>query len=206
MTDRETGSVWTHFEGKAIHGQLQNKSMSMIVLFHTTWGKWKASHPETMLLSPQTPYRDWYRQVQVGVFNPQEALFGDDRLKPNALIVGVEVGGQYKGYPLEQLQDAGGVINDILADQPIVVIYSENMGGGLAYKRSVNEQDLEFYNSEDEGFELRDRQTESLWDLQGRVLSGPLTGSFLEFVPSFISEWYGWSEYHPETMLFERGS
>jgi hypothetical protein len=61
---------------------------------------------------------------------------------------------------------------------------------------------LEFYVTEGEDFAIRDRQTESTWDAQGNAVFGPLEGNVLKFVPSFISEWYGWSGYHPETQLF----
>jgi hypothetical protein len=30
-----------------------------------------------------------------------------------------------------------------------------------------------------------------------------MTGAVLELVPSFISEWYGWAGYHPDTGLYE---
>ena len=129
--------------------------------------------------------------------------FGDDRLPPNAMVVGVEVEGTYKGYPLEVLENAGGVINDVVGGEPIVVIYNGQAMGGVAYSRSVNGQDLEFYNSENQAIGLRDHQTGSLWSFQAKALSGPLEGNLLQFVPSFMSEWYGWSAYHPEAELFE---
>ena len=203
MIDRETNSVWTHLDGRSITGKLQGARMELIPMLHITWGEWKESHPDTMVLSPETPFRDMYRTVPIGVFNQGEALFGDARLQANTLVVGVETGGQFKGYPLDELQKAGGAVNDVLASQPVVVIYDDNAQTGLAYSRLVNGQVLEFYNSEAQGFKLRDRQTDSVWNLQGRALSGTLAGTSLEFVPSFISEWYGWSAYHPETMLFK---
>ena len=205
MINRETGSVWTHLDGKAIQGGLEGERMTFIPLIHITWGEWKAAHPRTMVLSPDTPFQDRYGPVRIGVFNQREADFGDDRQAANALVVGVEVGGQFKGYPLEELQKAGGVVNDMLAGQPLVVIYDDNARVGLAYSRVTGDLALEFYNSGVQGFELRDRQTESVWDQQGRALSGAMAGTSLEFVPSFISEWYGWSGYHPETTLFDWG-
>ena len=202
MIDRQTGSVWTHLDGKAIRGDLQGTRMTMVLLIHTTWGEWEASHPDTMVLSPDTPFRDRSRPVRIGLFNQREAVFGDDRLAANSLVVGVETNGQFKGYPTDELQAAGGVVNDTLVGQPIVVIYDDMARSGLAYSRVLGDITLEFYNSGTTGFELRDKLTESLWDRQGKALSGPLAGASLAFVPSFISEWYGWSGYHPETMLF----
>ena len=203
MIDRETGSVWTHLDGKAIQGQLQGARMNIVQLLHMTWGEWKTTHPTTMVLSPDTPFQNRYGPVRIGVFNQREADFGDERLPANALVVGVEVNGQFKGYPLDDLQSVGGVVNDELDGVPIVVIYDDNAKVGLAYSRRVNEQVLQYYNSHVQGFELRDNETDSTWDVQGRALSGTLVGSRLEFIPSFISEWCGWSGYHPETLLLE---
>ena len=98
------------------------------------------------------------------------------------------------------------MLNDTLAGQPILVVYDEGGHMGLAYDPVVEGRVLEFYNGASDGLELRDRQTDSLWDSQARAVSGPLAGTTLEFVPSFISEWYGWSGYHPDTLLFEAGA
>ena len=202
MVDRETGNVWTHLDGKAIRGPMSGARMTMIPAPQMTWGKWKNAHPGTVVLSPDTPFRDLYRAVRIGVFNRREAQFGDHRLAANALVVGVEVNERFKGYPVEDIGQAG-VVNDMLAGQPIVVFYDRNSQTGLAYSRLMDGDVLEFYNASQQDFELQDRKTESLWDHQGKAISGPLAGASLEFVPSFISEWYGWSGYHPETSLFE---
>ena len=188
MVDRETGTLWTHLDGKAIQGPLEGKRLTLIAVPHMTWGDWRAFHPDTTVLSPDTPFQDRYRPVQIGVFSRQEDLFGDDRLASNALVVGVEVDDLFKGYSVEALTEVGGVVNDTLASQPIVVLYDDVARTGLAFSRAVDGQLLEFYNAASQGFELRDRQTQSLWDREGRSISGPLVGTTLEFVPSFISE------------------
>ena len=203
MVDRETGTLWTHLDGKAIQGPLKGKRLNFIAVPHMTWGDWQASHPDTTVLSSDTPFQDRYRPVRIGVFSRQEDLFGDDRLASNALVVGVEVNGLFKGYSVEAIAEAGGVVNDTLASQPIVVFYDDVARTGLAFSPAVDGQLLEFYNAASQGFELRDQQTQSLWDREGRAISGPLAGTTLEFVPSFISEWYGWSAYHPESELFQ---
>ena len=203
MVDRETGTLWTHLDGKAIQGPLEGKRLTLIAVPHMTWGDWRAFHPDTTVLSPDTPFQDRYRPVQIGVFSRQEDLFGDDRLASNALVVGVEVDDLFKGYSVEALPEVGGVVNGTLASQPIVVLHDDVARTGLAFSRAVDGQLLEFYNAASQGFELRDRQTQSLWDREGRSISGPLVGTTLEFVPSFISERYGWSAYHPESELFQ---
>ncbi|MCH8990056.1 MAG: DUF3179 domain-containing protein [Chloroflexi bacterium] len=203
MKDRETGTIWTHLDGKAIAGPLEGQRLTMVPIPQTTWGRWKADYADTLVLDPDTPFQDRYvRPVQIGVYNPNEAIYGDDRLPSNTLVVGVEVEGVFKGYPLDELESAGGVVNDTLAGEPIVVIYDSAARTGVAYRRQFDGRTLEFHNVSEDGYEFRDRETGSLWDVHGRTAEGAYGDARLEFVPSFISEWYGWSAYHPETQLY----
>ena len=157
---------------------------------------------DTLILSPDTPFANRYRPVRIARYNQQESGFGDGRLASNALVIGVEVDDAFKGYPVDEVGRVG-VVNDSLAGQPIVIFYDSAAQSGLAYSRVVNDQVLEFYNNANEGLELRDRATNSMWETQGLAIEGSLKGAKLDFVSSFISEWYGWSGYHPETDIYE---
>ena len=201
MIDRETGSIWTHLDGRAIQGPLEGKRMTIVPLPQMTWGDWADSRPGTLLLSPDTPFANRYRPVRIARYNQREAGFGDDRLASNALVIGVEVDSAFKGYPVDEVGRVG-VVNDTLSGRPILVVYDKAASSGLAFSRVVNGQVLEFYNNADAGLELRDRATNSVWEIQGSATDGTLKGTNLEFVASFISEWYGWSGYHPETDIY----
>ena len=179
MIDRETGTVWSHLDGKAVQGPLRGARMEMIPLPQMTWRDWVALHPRTAVLSPDTHFSSRYRTPRIGAFNRREARFGDDRLAPNALVVGVEVNGQFEGYDIEDLRRAGSVVNDTLGGEPIVVVYDSATRTGIAYSREVNGRFLEFYNAAGQRLELRDRETGSLWDRQGRATEGQLAGSAL---------------------------
>ena len=202
MIDRETGSIWTHLDGKAIQGPLEGKRMNIVPLPQMTWAEWKDLRPDTLVLSPNTPFANRYRSVQIAQYNRREAGFGDDRLASNTLVIGVEVDDAFKGYPVDEVGSVG-VVNDTLSGQPILIVYDPAVQTGLAFSRVVNGQVLEFYNSANAGLELRDRATNSMWEIQGLAIEGSLRGVKLDFVSSFISEWYGWSGYHPETDIYE---
>ena len=45
MRDRETGTVWTQLDGKAISGQLSGERLTMIPMPQMTWGEWITNHP-----------------------------------------------------------------------------------------------------------------------------------------------------------------
>jgi hypothetical protein len=206
MVDRETGTVWTHLDGKAIRGPMAGERLTMVPIPQMTWGDWRAASPDTLVLSADTPFSNRYGSVRIGVYSPSEARFGDERLRANALVVGVEVDGRFKGYAVEALAAEGGLVNDGLGGRPILVLYDADARTGIAFSRVLDGRALEFAGGARDGrLELRDLETGSTWDLRGRATSGPLAGKTLDFVPSFISEWYGWSAYHPESALFALG-
>ena len=45
-------------------------------------------------------------------------------------------------------------------------------------------------------FTLRDRNTGSVWNLNGDSVSGPLVGESLAKIPTFTSFWFAWSSFN----------
>ena len=51
---------------------------------------------------------------------------------------------------------------------------------------------------------MEDQQTGSTWQaITGRAVAGPLAGNALERLPSHYSFWFAWSDFHPDTELYE---
>ena len=204
MRDRQTGTVWAHLDGNASQGPLVGERLAFVPLPQMAWADWLAEHPGTLVLDPDTPYADRYRSVRIGQPNRGDALWGDDRLAANTLVVGVEANGAFVGFPIDAIGREGGVVNTEVGGVPVVVVYDAGSQTGIAFERTVGGQTLEFANTPAiRGFRLHDAETASTWDIGGHAVDGPLVGASLNFVPSFISEWYGWSGYHPETGLYE---
>ena len=201
MIDRETESLWTHLDGHAIKGPMKNARLNMIPIPLMTWKQWKTNHPDSLVLSQETPFKEKYLPVRIGVFSQREAEFGDNRLPSNALVIGVEINGSHKAYSIKTVSEAGGVINDRFAKQEILVFYDHTSQTGLAYSRTIDNQILEFFNGDQPQFALQDINTKSHWNHDGFATSGIYLGRSLKSVPSFMTEWYGWSGYHPETLL-----
>ena len=208
MIDDQTSTVWSHLGGKALMGPLEGSSMEVIPLNHATWAKWKELHPDTLVLSPDTQYQSRYRQVRIGAPGVPDSFLStfvniDDRLPGNTLVVGVAADDKYRAYPLATVQRRGGVINDELGGIPIVVIFDVESAFTLAYSSRVAGLTLQFEADPSDGLRLKDGNTGTIWGLDGRALEGALQGHTLDFVPSYITEWYGWSAYHPSTDIYQ---
>ena len=205
MRDRQTGTVWAHLDGDAERGPLTGERLTIVPLPQMTWGEWRNEYPESLVLDPDTLYKDRYSSpVRIGAPGRDEAQYGDDRLPSKALVVGVEVDGDFVGFPIEQVSSEEGVINAEVGGRPVVVLYDARAQTGIAYLRTIEGRDLAFEVevSPDTPLTFLDTETGSVWNVHGKAISGPLAGASLTFVPSLISEWYGWSAYHPETGLY----
>lgn len=203
MRDDATGTLWNHLDGKAVQGQLKGARLPMIALQQTTWEAWRAEHPNTTVLAFNTTWQRHYQLVPIGEFAIDEARFGDGRLPANELVLGVESNDSFRGYQFSTLKTAGGVVNDALGGRPIVAAYHSTTGNAMAYSRRVGGTEITFRLAQDGGRPLiEDAATGSRWTIGGQPVSGPLATAPLEFVPSIITEWYGWSAYHPQSTIY----
>lgn len=208
MSDRETGSVWTHYDGTVLTGPLADQGLQLSIksMAHTTWERWSEDHPDTLVLAPIDEYRGWYGTAQWGdaaIGNPWLGpLFSDtlthtdDRLPGNELVLGAGVGDDFRAFPLSAVGELS-VVHDELGGHPIVVFLDPVNLFGLAFSAVVGAEQREFEVVDGEVYDSEGNR----WRLDGVATAGPDEGASLEFVTSFVTEWYGWVAYHPHTSI-----
>ncbi len=93
MYDRQTESLWTHFEGKAVVGALTGERLTTLPIAMTSWEKFRDAHPDALVLSRVTGFRrDYGRNPYPGYddVNTNPFLFNgpvDGRLAAKARVV-----------------------------------------------------------------------------------------------------------------------
>lgn len=126
-------------------------------------------------------------------------------LIPSERVVGVELDGHARAYPLSIL-NWHEIANDRLAGRDIVVIYNPLADAVTVFDPTVDGRVLEF------GFSglvyqsaalIYDRtETSSLWcPLLGQAVSGPAVGQTLQPIQASLVRWEDWLERHPDTGL-----
>jgi hypothetical protein len=130
-------------------------------------------------------------------------------LRPESLVVGVELGGDARAYPTNLLS-LHEVVNDVVGGTPIVVTWCPLCTTALAFERRVDGRELTFGVSGylySRNLMLFDRQSGSLWSqLLGGAVTGAYRGTRLRGVPIVHQTWETWRESHPDTKVlsFER--
>ncbi len=93
MYDRQTESLWTHFDGKAVVGHLTGEQLDTFSLQMVSWQRWLDANPEGLVLSRVTGFsRDYGRNPYQGYDNPEDRPFlydgdYDPRLEPKDRVI-----------------------------------------------------------------------------------------------------------------------
>jgi hypothetical protein len=210
MYDRETMSLWSTAEGRPVVGPLAGAGLELSThpVVTTTWGEWRALHPQTTVLSRDTGHeRDYsegaaYREY----FSTDRLMFGvpraDGRLRNKDEVLAVLVTPAagpaterralalsvafLRRHPLYSLTFAG---------RPLVILTSRAGANRL-------------YSSEDVTF-VRQAGDTTLLDVEGGVwtigedalmLQGGRARA-LPRIPARRAFWFGWHAQFPDTEL-----
>jgi hypothetical protein len=125
-------------------------------------------------------------------------------LQPNDRILGIEIDGIARAYPISIL-NWHEIVNDQINDQQFAVTFCPLCGTGVAFSSNVAGKVTEFgvsgllYNSD---VLLYDKNTESLWSqIMGVAISGALVGEKLKPIPISHTTWRDWLAQHPDTRV-----
>ncbi len=206
-------SLWLHYEGVAIDGPKQGAFLEQIPSFHTTWRNWVTAHPDTdVMLAPDDPH---HRDARHG--HGREEYFSrpgmdlplaktitghlDTQYPENEMVLGINIDAGLCAYPLLEIKREGGVLNDRLGDQPILILSGPRPEQVTmsAFSRRVDDRVLTFESHEGP---FRDRETETLWTIEGHAVAGPLKGQQLIPLRWQYIRWHAWVYPHPDTELF----
>ncbi|MFQ5399031.1 MAG: DUF3179 domain-containing protein [Anaerolineae bacterium] len=208
MVDHQTGSYWMQVSGEAIVGALTGRRLTALPSQTTTWALWRAQYPHTVSLSRQTGYgRDYSRDPFAGLgeqYNssgrfifPVSENGRDPRLDPGEVVLGLEVEGVQKAYPLSRIGDVA--VNDQIGDTAVVIFSLADGPTGAAYRAVVDGRPLTFKRVNGV---FEDEQTGSAWDLTGAAVDGELAGSRLAALPARSTYWFALVAAFPDLTLY----
>ena len=207
MYDRQTESYWSQLLGESVAGTMVGTKLEFLPSWMMTWERWKEIHPDTLALDKggrrggRDSYEGYYLSDRAGVIGKTN---DDDRLVTKEFVIGVELDNEAVAYPFSVLNEKP-IVNDSIDGKEMVVVFDRDGGSGLVYDRNLNGQQLTF-NSGEADMTMIDEETGSVWDtFSGQAMDGPLAGNQLERVKSTTVFWFGWVDFHPDTVVYGNG-
>jgi hypothetical protein len=222
MYDRQTESLWLHFEGVAIEGPLEGTRLEFIPVQILSFDQFRHEHPGGKVLSKETGFSRTYGQNPYDFYDTSDRPFlfegeVDGRMGALARVVGVEIDGEAIAVPYDLLASdkRAAAVHSTVGGQDVVVFWQagvrsaldnpqisrgRDVGSSGVFIPSVQGRELTFRA---EGGLVKDQQAGSTWSLAGRAISGPLAGEELPEVNHVDTFWFAWSSHNPDTAIFE---
>jgi len=215
MYDRQSESLWTHFDGKAVVGTLAGAELEVLPLSTVAWGDFRRAHPDAQVLSKETGYERPYGTNAYRNYDqfdgPLRGFFPgevDPRQAGMARVVGFGDGDEAVAVLTDHLAEVG-VVDLELDGRPVVVWHVPGTASALHRERVADGDDVGatgvFFTDGSvfsrDGEELVDEATGTRWNVLGEAVSGPRTGERLEPVTHLDTFWFAWSSYRPDTAL-----
>jgi hypothetical protein len=215
MYDRQTESLWTHFDGRAVVGTLAGAELELLPMSTVAWADFRQAHPDAEVLSKDTGYdRPYGRNAYRGYDQGNDPLPGffpgevDPRQAGMARVVGFGDGDAAVAVLTEHLAEVG-VLNLELDARPVVAWYVPGTASALHRDRVADGDDVgatgvfftdgSVFSRDGTGFV--DDATGTTWNVLGEAVRGPRLGERLEPVTHLDTFWFAWSSYRPETAL-----
>ena len=218
MYDRLTNSLWNQLTSEPVIGPLWDSGIKLdfFPVILTTWEEWLELHPDTTVLDLETgiyPNRFYAPEdnptaIYYDYFNSPQAMFPvPDRsnlLPTKGVVLGVQLNGSYKAYYSIALQRSR-IVNDVVGGEEILVLGSATSQGARAYYRGGRSFRLAPSDGNGQlGIPSTIEDTDGgTWQVTEEFLVNMADESErLARIPTHMSFWFGWFQFHPDTELY----
>ena len=129
------------------------------------------------------------------------AVAEPDNLSPTDPVIGLQIAGDARAYPLRILT-WHEIVNDTVGGVPVAVTYCPLCNAAIVFDRRVDGQATTFGTTGLLRFSdlvMYDRATESWWQqFSGEAIVGSQTGKSLEILPARLESWENFAARFPE--------
>ena len=204
MYDRETNTLWSHVDGRALDGPLLGETLTPVPAIHATWTQWKALYPESAVLEKDGRYRSSYEDYnrdrsRLGIFGRR---MDRTALPPKERILGVRFGSDATAFVVSDVRDAV-IVEGSVGDVPIILAAIDDDLPVVAFERVVGDRVLTFSPADSPEPALEDAETRSRWRVSdGEAIDGPLRGERLTRVTAHSAFWFGWYGFFPDSTIW----
>jgi hypothetical protein len=219
MRDRETSSWWQQITGRAIAGKLQGSALELMPSDELTFTLWKSESPRGLVLAPVAGHekdydKEWEKEVAK---YPVPLTFPGQGLKDRDVVLGVQISGQSRAFPLTKVR--GQIpVEDKIAGIPVVIVTGPDGESVRIFRSQWNGADIGLYRdaqsdgqsngpSKGQGsgqspeWRLLDSQGNT-WNFAGCATSGLAAGQCLEKINFVKDYWFDWKNYNPRTTVY----
>jgi hypothetical protein len=194
LADNTGRYVWQQFTGEGLNISTKDKPLQELAITRGPWNTIKNEYPSALVYKGKRPLisRIFFKQLSSRMKKNEKISFSkgktDKRLKRKDLVIGIELEGNSKAYPLNLFDDTKiYFIHDRINEKDLHLIYNK----GITY--IFNEENLTLNG---EVIIRGDKK----WKLNGKAIGNHSNLKGVQFTDK--SYWYMWSKFHPNTKIY----
>ncbi len=217
MYDRQTESLWTHFDGRSVVGDLLGTKLEHVSASTVSWADARETFAgtDTLVLTQATGQNSPYgTSPYPNYLAAEQPLSGfivgdlDPRLEAKERVIGVEADETFTAVPLRLLTGDQAAVYE-LDDVDAVVFWTPGTSSSLDGEQIADGADVGasgvFAPGDDtfsvENGAITDDATGSEWSVLGIATSGPREGERLTPVRHIDTFWFSWVRYNADTLV-----
>ncbi|UIO99198.1 DUF3179 domain-containing protein [Halobaculum sp. CBA1158] len=145
MYDRATDSRWPQVLATAVDGSMEGDQLREFRLVWTTWDRWRAAHPDTLVMTEDTGYAKRYGSDPYGNYNPTSGYYGgggplfdplgdaweETGADAKRVVFGVRTADRALAFDDPALRERGHLAS---ADGAVVAVHDPDLDTAWAYR------------------------------------------------------------------------
>lgn len=191
VTDSSSLSYFPQMLGVGVEGAHYGRAFIERPIVWTTWGRWRALHPETRVMAQPTEFGRDYNRDPYGSYNPISGYYteneppmfppinADDRAPPKAIFIGARTADRAVAFSLDRLRREGHLETDARGES-FTALYDPALDTGYIYHGSMS------------------RTPRLSGGFPARIASGAIDGT--EPANGFPANWFAWAGYYPDVV------
>jgi hypothetical protein len=201
------GTLYSCLSGVAFDGPRKGTRLQPEPTIVTDWGFWQKRYPLAVAFTMYDKFKPVDLPTEANGDSLRSRGATDARLPADAMVLGVWDGKHAQAYPLDALEKAG-VIHDNVDGQPRLVLWYAATRSAAAYRQPWGTSglagDAGWIFSVDRASEASpfvDKRTGLHWDITGRPAEG---GPRLIWMDCVQCKWFAWAAEYPQTSIYGR--
>jgi len=128
--DRKTKTLWDQVLAKGIVGPLTGKQLQLVPITMTRWGRWKKAHPDTLVLSEDTGFRNNYSVDPYRRYRGSNRLMfpvakRSDVIAPKSVVYGFAIGDRTVAFTDSLLEQTAEFTHEPDGEQFVVKVAAD---------------------------------------------------------------------------------
>lgn len=138
LYDRATETLWDQIEARGIVGPLTGVQLDLFPVSMSKWARWRAAHPDTLILSADTGFDYDYTQDHYAKYRSSNNLMfpvinTDERISAKTVVFGFDLESGAVAYPESLLSEHGTYRHDIDGTEIAVTLHDD---GSVSMQRN----------------------------------------------------------------------